>query len=63
MGEPMESFFATLKTEFFHINRFNDVEHLQSGLRRYIHYYNHHRIREKLNWMSPVQYRTQPAAA
>ncbi|MGE6109955.1 IS3 family transposase, partial [Aeromonas sobria] len=25
----------------------------------YIHYYNHERIKAKLNGLSPVQYRTQ----
>ncbi|MCU5435252.1 IS3 family transposase, partial [Bacillus mobilis] len=30
----------------------------------YIHYYNHKRIKAKLNGMSPVQYRTHiPSAA
>lgn len=55
----MESFFGTLKSEFFYLNRFADVAELRSGLRRYIHYYNHHRIKLKLKGLSPVQYRTQ----
>lgn len=59
----MESFFATLKSEFFRLNRFNCIEQLQAGLRRYIHYYNHERIKLKLKGLSPVQYRTQPLAA
>jgi putative transposase len=58
----MESFFATLKTEFFRLNRFTSIEQLQAGLRRYIHYYNHERIKLKLKGLSPVQYRTQPSA-
>lgn len=59
----MESFFGTLKSEFFHLNRFASVEALEQGLRDYIHYYNHHRIKAKLKGLSPVQYRTQPLAA
>jgi putative transposase len=55
----MESFFGTLKSEFFHLNKFASVEELRSGLRRYIHYYNHQRIKLKLKGLSPVQYRTQ----
>lgn len=55
----MESFFGTLKSEFFHLNKFTSIEQLQIGLRRYIHYYNHHRIKLKLKGLSPVQYRTQ----
>lgn len=55
----MESFFGTLKSEFFYMNRFDSVEQLQAGIRHYIHYYNHQRIKLKLKGLSPVQYRTQ----
>ena len=44
----MESFFGTLKAEFYHLSRFRDLDDLQIGLRRYIHYYNHDRIKLKL---------------
>ncbi len=54
----MESFFGTLKSEFFYLNRFESIEQLQAGIRQYIHYYNHDRIRTKLKGLSPVQYRT-----
>lgn len=59
----MESFFGTLKAEFFYLNRFDSIEQLQAGIRQYIHYYNHHRIKIKLKGLSPVQYRTQPSTA
>lgn len=55
----MESFFGTLKAEFFHLNRFENVEQLQAGIRQYIRYYNHDRIKLKLKGLSPVQYRAQ----
>lgn len=55
----MESFFAVLKTEYFYLNKFKTVEELQDGLVAYIQYYNHDRIKLKLNGLSPVQYRTQ----
>lgn len=55
----IESFFGTLKAEFFHLNTFQSIEQLKDGITRYIHYYNHDRIKLKLNGMSPVQYRTQ----
>ena len=55
----MESFFGTLKAEFYHLNHFDSIEQLQVGLREYIHYYNHDRIRLKLKGLSPVQYRKQ----
>ena len=56
----MESFFATLKSEFFYLNKFGSVESLQDGVVDYINYYNNDRIRLKLKGLSPVQYRTQP---
>ena len=59
----MESFFGTLKSEFFYLNKFDNVERLEDGLQQYIHYYNHERIRSKLKGLSPVQYRTQPSVA
>ena len=59
----MESFFGTLKSEFFHLKRFESVEELKAGLDEYIHYYNHDRIKLKLNGLSPVTYRTQAAEA
>lgn len=58
----MESFFATLKAEYFHLNDFEDVEQLNAGLKRYIDYYNRHRIKSKLGGMSPVEYRLQTAS-
>ncbi|MGF6782185.1 putative transposase [Paraburkholderia sp. GAS334] len=59
----MESFFGTLKSAFFRLNRFTSLEQLKTGLIRYIHYYNHDRIKLKLKGLSPVQYRTQSLAA
>jgi transposase InsO family protein len=59
----MESFFATLKSEYFHLNKFRDLDELQAGLKRYIHYYNHDRIKLKLGGQSPVEYRTGIKAA
>ncbi len=55
----MESFFGTLKAEFFHLNRFESIEQLQAGIRQYIRYYNYDRIKLKLKGLSPVQYRAQ----
>jgi putative transposase len=59
----MESFFGTLKSEFFYLNRFSSIEQLEAGIRQYIHYYNHDRIKTKLKGLSPVQYRTQALAS
>lgn len=55
----MESWFATLKTECFYLNRYDSIEQLKPAIGQFIHYYNHQRIRLKLKGLSPVQYRTQ----
>jgi putative transposase len=54
----MESFFGVLKSEYFHLNKFDSAEQLRNGLEEYIHYYNHIRMKLKLGGKSPVQYRT-----
>jgi len=59
----MESFFGTLKSEYFYLNKFETVKELEMGLKEYIHYYNNDRIKTKLKGLSPVQYRTQPSIA
>lgn len=55
----MESFFGVLKNEMFYsqeysIKNFNEFKKIVES---YIDYYNNERIKEKTNWMSPVQYR------
>lgn len=55
----MESFFGTLKSEFFYLNRFESIKQRQANIRQYIHYHNHDHIKLKLKGLSPVQYRTQ----
>ncbi len=47
----------------FKQQRFTCVEQLRKTLERYIHYYNHERIKLKLKGLSPVQYRTQSLGA
>lgn len=59
----MESFFGTLKSEFFYRERFDSVAQLQAGLDDYIRYYNHERIKMKLGGLSPVAYRARSAVA
>lgn len=53
----MENFFGHLKSELFYLNKYQSVEQLESDIIDYIDYYNHDRIKLKLNKMSPVQYR------
>ena len=59
----MESFFGTLKSEFYYQQKFDSIEQLKEGIDEYIRYYNHDRIKLKLNGMSPVEFRTQSVVA
>lgn len=55
----MESFFGTLKSELFYLNKWKSTLQLTQAINEYISYYNHERIKLKLKGLSPVQYRIQ----
>lgn len=59
----MENFFGLLKQEIYYGVVYYSYEALKSEIERYITYYNEQRIKEKLGWMSPVQYRLSLLAA
>lgn len=59
----MESFFGHLKEEAFHHVSYLSIDALETALQDYIRWYNNDRISEKLEGLSPVQYRTQALAA
>lgn len=59
----MENFFGHLKEECFHRVTYFSIDALETALHEYIHWYNNHRITERLEGLSPVQYRTQTLAA
>ena len=59
----MESFFGILKTEYFYLNKFTNIESLEVGIHEYIEYYNESRIKLKLGGLSPVQYRKKFTSA
>ena len=54
----MENFFGLLKSELLYLRKFESLEQFLEELEDYLEYYNTVRIKEKLNGMSPVQYRT-----
>ena len=58
----MESFFGTLKAEFFHLAKIDDITQLEAGVHDYIRYYNHERIKLGLQGLSPVTYRLRNTA-
>ena len=55
----MENFFGLLKSELLYLQKFSSIENFEYELKKYIHYYNNFRIKEKLKGLSPVMFRTQ----
>lgn len=53
----IENFFGIVKTEFFYQRKFQSIQDFINGLKLYIKYYNHKRIKIKLDGLSPVKYR------
>jgi transposase InsO family protein len=53
----MENFFSLLKQEIFHGEAYHSFDELKTAIDDYIYYYNNHRMKQKLNWESPVQFR------
>jgi transposase InsO family protein len=60
---PMESFFGILKQEIYYGKIYHSFEELKAAIEEYIDYYNKERIKEKLDWMSPIEYRKAYALA
>lgn len=53
----IENFFGIFKYEFLYLQEFDSLEHFKKELEQYIHYYNHLRIKSRLERKSPVGYR------
>ena len=56
-NSPMENFFGIMKQEMYYGVVYESFEALKQAVGKYIYYYNHERIKEKLTGMSPVEYR------
>lgn len=59
----MENFFGILKQEMYYGTTYYSFDELKIAIEKYIKYYNEKRIKEKLGWMSPVNYRLSSLAA
>ena len=59
----MENFFGLLKQEIYYGVIYSSYGELKTAIEQYIKYYNEQRIKEKLGWLSPVQYRLSLQAA
>ena len=53
----MENFFGILKQEIYYETTYNSYKELKLAIEKDIKYYNEERIKEKLGWLSPKQYR------
>ncbi len=56
-NSPIENFFSILKQELYYGKVYKSQNELRQAIEGYIYYYNHYRIKEKLNWKSPVEFR------
>lgn len=54
---PMEAFWGMLKSEMYYLKTFNSYDELEKAVSDYIDYYNNHRYQERLNCMTPLEYR------
>ena len=59
----MENFFGLLKQEIYYGVVYYSYEELRAEIEKYIRYYNNKRIKERLGWKSPVEYRLSLLAA
>ena len=56
-----ECFFSIYKTELLYLNKYKTVDDFLEATHEYFTYYNNERISEKLNGMTPAQFRKQRA--
>lgn len=61
-NSPMENFFGILKQEIYYGKIYKSFNELKKSIEKYIKYYNENRIKEKLGYLSPVEYRKLHAA-
>lgn len=59
----MENFFGLLKQEIYYGKTYYSYGELKQAIEDYIKYYNEKRIKERLGWLSPVQYRYRHSVA
>ncbi|PFE05274.1 hypothetical protein COE15_05610 [Bacillus cereus] len=54
----IENFFGHLKSECLYLHNFQTKEEIMKAVQEYIYFYNTERFQEKLNHLSPIEYRT-----
>lgn len=58
---PIEAFWGTLKVEKYYLYKFESFEAVKHAIDTSIKFYNNERYQEKLNGLSPLEYRVQAA--
>ena len=58
----MENFLGLLKQEIYYDRTYTSFDELKRNIEQWIEYYNTKRIKQKLGWLSPVEYRLTNAA-
>ncbi len=58
----MENFLGLLKQEIYYGRTYTSFDELKRNIEQWIEYYNTKRIKQKLGWLSPVEYRLTNAA-
>lgn len=56
-NSPIENFFGILKQEMYYGNVYDSYNSLKCAIEEYIKYYNEERIKDRLEWLSPIQYK------
>ena len=56
---PMESFWGALKCESYYLHKFKEFDELCHAIQQYIRFYNEERYQERLNGLSPLEFRAQ----
>lgn len=56
---PMESFWGALKCEKYYLHTYETFEELSKAIDEYMYFYNNRRYQQKLNGLSPIEYRAK----
>ncbi len=56
-NQPIERFWGTFKAESFYLKKYDTYDEVLEAVRNYIRYYNNYRYTERLNGLSPHEYR------
>lgn len=60
-NQPIESFWGTLKSEYYYRNKFDSFDSLIQGVGNYINRYTHKRYVKKFGGLTPAEYRALAA--